>query len=169
MTNDDVEQSLRASEWRLTELRAAIDAGVPWPLSERFDHAPEATWGPPELLAHLVEMIPYWQAELARVAAGSPDGTPVPFGRIATDADRLANIERLRQESIEHLYRAFEEALDGFITTWAGWSAEDRQRLGVHPVRGEQTVAAEIQRTLVGHLSDHVDQLEGVIGTRADP
>jgi len=38
---------------RLAGYRADLEGASRWPLAERFDHAPEASWGPREVLAHL--------------------------------------------------------------------------------------------------------------------
>ena len=74
---------LSAARDDLLRLEAAVTAGAPWPLSDHFGVEPEAHWGPPETLAHLAEMIPYWTGEMARVLDASDE--PVPFGRVASD------------------------------------------------------------------------------------
>ena len=58
--------------------------------------APEASWGPPEVLAHVAEMLPFWQGEMERDPDGSRRASPVPFGRSASDPIRLGLIERDR-------------------------------------------------------------------------
>ena len=37
----------------LAAQRSRVEAGAPWPLSERFDTTPEAYWYPPEVLGHV--------------------------------------------------------------------------------------------------------------------
>ena len=76
----------------LAALEPAVRAGEPWPLSASIGVEPEAHWGPPEVLAHLAEMLPFWLGEIERVLAGSPE--PVPFGRVASNEIRVAVIER---------------------------------------------------------------------------
>ena len=102
MTNDDLPLLLHAAGERLAATRPGVVARAPWPLAERFDDAPEAEWGPNEVLAHVAEMIPFWQGEIERIiagaaaqnvaaaAAGDAMPEPVPFGRVATDGVRLA-------------------------------------------------------------------------------
>ncbi len=79
---------LRDAAEAFLALRPAVLAGAPWPLAADFGHSSEARWGPPEVLAHVAEMLPYWLGEVERIVAAAPD--PVPFGRVATDAVRLA-------------------------------------------------------------------------------
>jgi hypothetical protein len=162
MSNDDVSTLLAAARGRLFSLRPAVERGAPWPLSDHFDHSPEASWGPPELLAHLAEMAVYWDAELTRVAtSGLPE--PVPFGRIATDDDRLDNIRRERTRPPGELFDAIAVALDAFGARWSSWSAAERTRVGIHPARGEITVAAGAERFFGSHLDEHAAQLEGIL------
>ena len=78
----------------LRQPRRPIDAGRPWPLRAVTGDGPEAEWGPPEILAHVTEMLPYWLGEIERVVSGSPE--PVPFGRVSTDQLRSLTIERDR-------------------------------------------------------------------------
>jgi hypothetical protein len=168
MTTDDITAGLDDVRARLAAIRPAIEARAPWPLADRFDHAPEASWGPPEVLGHLLEMVPYWHAGLSAVAAGSADGSPVAFGRVATDEGRLANIERLRTLEPAAAFDQLDAALAAFAATWAGWTATERARIGVHPSRGEISVADGAQRFLIGHIGEHIDQLDASVAAAPD-
>jgi DNA-binding winged helix-turn-helix (wHTH) protein len=99
--DDDFDERLSTASARLAELGPTLLAGDPWPLADRFDHAPEAAWGPREVLAHVAEMLPFWLGEAERVV-DMTDG-PEPFGRIATDDLRVAIIERDRTLPIREL------------------------------------------------------------------
>jgi hypothetical protein len=48
------------------------------------------TWSAAEILAHLVEILPYWAEQARTVAARSEDGAP--FCRTYDDPDRLAAV-----------------------------------------------------------------------------
>jgi hypothetical protein len=163
MPNDALSTHVSVALARLDALRSAVGAGAPWPLSEVFDHTPEAAWGPPELLAHLVEMVPYWHAELERIVAGG-EPEPVVFGRIATDAGRLENIRRERSRPPAVLFDAIARSAAAFLVDWDGWGAAERARVGLHPSRGEITVADAAERMIAGHLEDHAAQLESILG-----
>lgn len=163
MPNDDVTDQLIAARARLEALRPRVDATAPWPLAATFDHTPEAAWGPPELLAHVAEMVGYWDAELGNVAT-SGDPEPVPFGRIATDADRLAYIRRERTRPPAEQFATIATRIDAFLAHWAAWSPAERGRVGLHPSRGEITVAAGAARFIGGHLDEHAAQLEIILG-----
>lgn len=165
MPHDDVADRITTALARFERVRPAVEAGAPWPLSERFDDAPEALWGPPEILAHVEEMIGFWRTELERVVAG--DGAPVPFGRTAADPVRLSTIERDRSLPPGELFDRIGARADRFLAVWGSWTPEQRQRVGVHPRLGETTVEASAGRLIAGHLLDHADQLEATLGSAA--
>jgi hypothetical protein len=163
MRYDAVSDQLLAALARLDALRPAVEGRAPWPLAERFDHTPEASWGPPELLAHLAEMVAYWDAELSRVAtSGEPE--PVEFGRVATDTVRIEAIGRERAVPPGQMFDRISNRIDAFLTRWASWSPAERARIGLHPARGEISVEDGAERFIVGHLGEHATQLESILG-----
>ena len=161
MSTDELDTRLAAASGRMTALGERLAAGGPWPLAERFDHAPEAAWGPREVLAHLGEMLPYWLGEAERIvdmAAG-----PEPFGRIATDDVRLAIIERDRTLPVRELLARVANGLERWQRRWAELDASERDRMGLHPTLGELHVSDIATRFVTGHLEDHLDQLEATL------
>ncbi len=162
MSDDELARRLDAARDRLAGLSPSLQAGEPWPLATRFDHAPEAAWGPPEILAHVGEMLSYWLAEAERVI-GASDGPP-PFGRTATNDARLATIEHDRTLPIAELERRIQDGIDRWQRRWAELEPASRERTGIHVTRGELTVADISNRFVVGHLEEHLDQLAGAVG-----
>lgn len=156
--DDPIATRLSAALQDMDSLRADIAAGGPWPLADRWDDAPETEWGPPETLAHVAEMLGYWDGELSRIAA-SDGSAPVPFGRTADDVDRLGKIESGRQRSTDALFDDIAALGSTFASHWAGWTDTERQRVGLHPTRGEFTVEAGAVRFIISHLEDHARQL----------
>lgn len=151
-------ERLAAARLAYAELAPRVVAGDPWPLADDFGTGPEASWGPREVLAHLVEMLPFWLGELERVVDG--DGTtPMPFGRIADDGVRIGMIGRERTLPLRVLF----ERLDAGIAAWEArlptLTDAERDMVGLHPRSGEMRVEAMADRFVVGHLEDHVVQL----------
>jgi hypothetical protein len=144
-------------------MRRALEAGAPWPVATRFDHSPEATWGPPEILAHLGEMLPYWLGEAERILA-SDDDEPIPFGRLATDDLRLAIISRDRKLPITELQALVQVGIERWRQRLGELDDRDRGRQGVHPTRGVQSVVDVANRFVASHLEEHLDQLAGALG-----
>ena len=161
MSSNDLDRRLAAAGGRATGLGGRLAAGGPWPLAERFDHAPEAAWGPREVLAHLTEMLPYWLGEAERIvdmAAG-----PEPFGRVATDDVRLAIIERDRSLPVRELLARVVNGIERWRRRWAELDALERDRTGLHPTLGELSVSDIAGRFVAAHLEDHLDQLEATL------
>ncbi len=158
---DDLLDRLQAARTGLAATRPAVEAGAPWPIAAVYDDSDEARWGPGEVLAHLAEMAQYWQGEIERVLDGTPE--PVPFGRIATDPVRIGLVGRDRSLPPRVLYDRIDDALGRFDQRWRTLTPADLARRGLHPSRGELTVAEMPDRFIVGHLADHVSQIERIL------
>jgi hypothetical protein len=162
---DDLARRIRDAGTQLGGLRGALVAGEPWPLSEHWGTEPEADWGPREILAHLDEMLVFWVEQLKHVLAGDP-AVATPFGRVASDPRRLARIEEERRMSSDALLDEIGIGADRAATFAASLSAADGKRRGLHATRGEILVGESIERFLVTHFEEHIDQLRGVLDRR---
>jgi hypothetical protein len=164
---DDFDDRLDAAARRLAALGDRLLAGGPWPLAERIDHSPEAAWGPREVLAHLEEMLAYWQGEAERVL--DMTAGPEPFGRVAADAVRLAVIERDRTLPIRELLSRIDAGIDRWRRRWAELDDDERERPGLHQTLGAMSAADIASKFVAGHLEDHLTQLEDSLADRAAP
>jgi hypothetical protein len=159
--DDDLDGRLRVAGADLAATRLGVEAGAPWPMAEVFDHSDEARWGPPEVLAHVSEMLPYWLGEVERILAGPAE--PVPFGRVGTDPVRIAIIGRDRTLPVGELYARIDVDLDRWDARLRSLTPEQLEKLGLHPRLGEMTVAAVVGRMVVGHTAEHAVQLEELL------
>lgn len=150
---------------RLLSLRPRILAAAPWGLAELYGTEDEARWAPPEVLAHVEEMLPFWLGEVERILDGSPDG-PVPFGRVATDVVRIGIIGRDRTLPLRELFARV--AADGarLAARLRELDEADAAREGLHPRMGVMTVAAVLDRFVITHVDDHVNQLSEILAAR---
>jgi hypothetical protein len=162
MSDDELDRRLAAAGDRLAEMGNPLRSGEPWALAERFDHSPEATWGPREILAHLGEMLPYWLGEAERILEGAVQ--PAPFGRVATNDGRLATIGRDRTLPLRELIARVQAGIEHWRQRWSELDAASRGRSGVHVALGALTVEDVATRFVVGHLEDHLDQLAEAAG-----
>lgn len=142
-------------------LREAVVGGEPWPLSDAYGAEPESDWGPKEVLAHVAEMAPYWLAQIDRILAGPPE--PVPFGRVATDPGRIERIGLDRTLPAGELFDRIDRSLGDVAARLEGLDPDHEARLGSHTRLGEMTVVAIFERFIVGHVEDHVRQLEAIL------
>jgi hypothetical protein len=159
---DDQAGRLEAAVAAMLELRPRIEAGAPWPMAELYGPEPEASWGPPELLAHVEEYLPYWLGEIESVLA-SPTGAPTPFGRVATDAVRIGIIGRDRALPLRELFSRIEAGTPRIAARLRELTEAEANRIGLHPARGEMTVREMLEPFLVGHTEGHVSQLQEIL------
>ncbi len=167
MSNGTFAARIEAAGDRLDRLRPGIDAGAPWPLAARFDHDPEASWGPMELLAHVAEMLPYWLGEIERILAAP--ATPVPFGRVGSDPVRIGLIGRDRALPTAELFARIEAWLERWDHRLATLTPAQWTTVGLHPTLGQMTVEAIVERMIAHHLEEHLAQLETILGGRTQP
>jgi hypothetical protein len=146
----------------LMALRDEVEAGAPWPLADVWGVEPEASWGPPELLAHADDYLRYWMGEIERVLAGDAS-QPVPFGRVASDTLRLGVIGRDRSLPLRELFARIEADAARVANRLGQLSEADAARIGLHPTRGEMTIREMTEPFLVGHTEGHVTQLREIL------
>jgi hypothetical protein len=160
MTND-IADRLLAAHAGLDAMRPSVAAGAPWPASDNFGHEPESTWNPPELLAHVAEMLTYWMDQIERILEGYPE--PVSFGRVATDEDRIAAIGRERARPVAELFDRVTSGAQAAAARLRELSADQLERRGTHPTLGEMTVSAVAERMFIRHLGEHEEQLRSIL------
>jgi len=113
-------------------------------------------WDRRQVLAHVAEMLPYWAEQVELVAAGEE----VPFGRVSSNPERIAAIERDRREDPSRLLDRVGDGLGVVLALLERLDDDALAHRGRHQVLGEMTVAAIVDRFLVDHLEEHADQLE---------
>ena len=160
---DDEAARIQAAGAAIEDLREPLEAGEPWPLSDVWGTEDEAHWGPPEVLAHVAEMLTYWRDELSRVVAGDASA-PVPFGRVASDPSRLARIDELRRRPTPELVDEVGARVPEVAWLVALLSPTQAPRVALHPTRGEITVRDSVERFFANHLEEHVAQLRSILG-----
>jgi hypothetical protein len=159
---EDHARRLEAATDALASLEPRIRAGEPWPMSEVFGAEPEASWGPPELLAHVAEFLPYWLGEIERVLEGAP-GEPAPFGRVQTDKVRIALIGRERSLPLRELFSRIRSDSARVAARLRDLDEAEVSRKGLHPTRGELRISDMPEAFLSGHLEGHVVQLREIL------
>ena len=157
---------LEASRAAWPRLRPAVERREPWPLSEAYGAEPESDWGPKEVLAHVAEMVPYWLGQIESILAGAGGRGPVRAGGDGSRAHRpdragpgAAGRRAVRADRRRRWRRA---SLGGRL------DAAPTGRRGIHPRLGEMTVEAIGERFIIGHLEEHVRQLEEILDRRGE-
>ena len=142
------------------ERRLAEHAARPVPsgLTDPDEQSSER-WEAGQVWAHLAEFPAYWLGQIRRVIAQPTHGA-VPFGRVKTDAGRLAAIERERHTDPAALLERVRAALAEAGDAMRSWPPDTWRLVGAHPTLGEMTVERMVDRFIVSHLEEHADQLD---------
>jgi hypothetical protein len=160
---DELTERLATAAADLESLRGSVVRGEPWPLSAAYGAEPESDWGPKEVLAHVAEMLGFWPAQVeAIVAAPAGDGPP-PFGRVATDENRIRRVGDDRHLPADQLFDRIAAESREIRARIAALTPEEQARSGVHVRLGEMTIPAIYERFVVSHLEEHARQLREVV------
>jgi hypothetical protein len=157
---DELLGRLDAVEARLDRLVATATPGLTEP-----DEGTGERWEAGQVWAHIAEFVPYWLVELERVVAGgrAPGAAdPVPYGRTKTDPGRIAAIERDRREDAHALLSRATEGIARVRAFVRELRPETWSVVGLHPTRGEVPVERIVEGSVVEHLEEHADQLDGL-------
>jgi hypothetical protein len=125
------------------------------------DPGGEERWEAGQVWAHLAEFPAYWLTQAQRVVA-LPTNEPVPFGRVKTDAARIAAIERDRHTDPSALLDRVRGSLAEVTDAARTLPPEAWARRGMHPTRGEMTVQQIFETFIANHLEEHADQLDSL-------
>ena len=160
MTSDARLTRLEAVERRLAHLAARETR--PDALTDP-DGATGERWEAGQAWAHLAEFPGYWLEQMRIVVAGyDPAGEPVPFGRVKTDAGRLAAIERDRSTDRGALMARGAAGIAAVAAELRHLPDDASAARGVHPTLGVMALDQILERFIVGHLEEHADQLESI-------
>lgn len=120
-------------------------------------------WDAHQVWGHLTEFVEYW-IEIFGEVIDAFEGEPIAFGRPLDDEIRLAGLKHGQRFEFDRLWEELRHDLNDlreFLRRLPA-SADDVQGLRGD---GEQLSMAElIDRYLVGHLEEHVAQLEALQG-----
>jgi hypothetical protein len=154
---DELTLRLQCVVVRLEELAGA----PPAPGLTEPDQPSGEQWEWGQVWAHLAEFIPYWLGQIAIVVAA--DGSdPVPFGRIRTDPERIAAIERDRDRPASETWARMLGQLADLWNLIDHLPDEAWAKCGLHPTLGVMDMPRIFDEFLVGHLEQHSAQLDGL-------
>ena len=144
---------------RLDAVRARLDA-----LAERDLHGltspDEKTgeqWEAGQVWAHLAEFGDYWLGELDKVLAGATE-----FGRVKTDPERIAAIERDHHTPLPELIARVHASMGRLRWRLASLPDDAWALTSHHQTLGDMTIDDQMQHFHVGHYEEHADQLESL-------
>jgi hypothetical protein len=154
-------ERIRTARDNLVRMRSRVELSAPPPesLPRHRD------WVGREILAHINEMLPYWQGEIERVLVGPVE--PVPFGRQPTDIVRTLTVDRDRTLPISEIYARLDNSIERLLRRLLELDERQVARRGLHKQRGELTVRQIVEVMIAAHLEDHCRQLAAALDAEA--
>ena len=142
------------------ELNALLDGPVGALYAEKLYQKPgENEWTVMENLAHIVEFMPYWGNEAAKLVAQPGQ----KFGRTIGDEARQAALSEHGHDSLAQSRAALPGSYARLDTVLSELKDSDLELKGVHPRFGEQTLEWFIDDFIVKHLRDHTMQIKACL------
>lgn len=144
------------------ELQRMAAAAVASGAQTEPDPSTGQRWDAGQVLAHVAEILPYWVVQMRGLVAV---GSGRPFGRTATDGARAAAIERYRNEPVESLLARIGDGIDDVLAFLKAAGEKDLAVQGLHSTIGEMSVRQILERLIVDHFEEHVEQIKSLAGT----
>lgn len=120
----------------------------------------ENEWSVMQVLAHLVEMIPYWLGHCQTLAAAD---APPQFGRTQESPERLAGVARGETRSLDQLMSELGDEVQAAARAIRRMTPDERDRRGIHLKRGAMSVAEVIEMYIVAHAEEHLAQVRATL------
>lgn len=117
-------------------------------------------WESGQVWAHLAEFGDYWLDELDCVLHATK--WPVPFGRVKTDAGRIAAIERDRSVAVPELVARIDRSMARLEDQLRRMTNYDWEKTGLHSTLGVMSIDDQLQHFHIGHYEEHADQLDSL-------
>jgi hypothetical protein len=118
-------------------------------------------WSVMQILGHMVEMIPYWLGHCRVLIAATAE--PPVFGRGPNAPERMAGIERGSNGDPKELLGLLNDEVEAAARAIREMSAAERSKKGLHIKLGELTVADSVERFIVAHAEEHLEQIRAAL------
>ena len=161
-TNPKIAAIRQDAETSYGALNQLIDGSLAALAPEKLYQEPaENEWTIMENLAHVVEFMPYWANEVAKLVA-EPGRN---FGRVATDERRIKEIADHARDSLPQIKAMLPGSYARLQEVLAHLQDGDLAITGKHVRYGEKTLEWFIEDFITGHLRAHNKQIEEAIRT----
>ena len=151
----DVQQSYEA-------LNQLIDGSLSELPSDKLYLSPaDNEWTIMENLAHIVEFMPYWGDQIAKLVVQPGQN----FGRVQQDERRLSEIRSHAHDSLAQIEALLPESYASLKRVLTNLRDSDLELTGVHSRYGEKTLEWFMEDFVTGHLRAHLAQMRAALDT----
>ncbi len=152
-----IRQDMQQSYDALNQL---IDGPLAQLLPEKLYQSPsENEWTVMENLAHILEFMPYWGDQIAKLVARPGQN----FGRVQQDERRLKEIRDHAHDSLAQIKALLPASHARLQEVLANLQDSDLQLTGVHSRYGEKPLAWFMEDFVTGHLRAHLVQMKAAL------
>ena len=131
-------------------------------VASRLRTAPgENEWSAMQTLGHMTEMIPYWLNHCRILIAAT--GEPPTFGRTPGSPERLAGVAHGATAQPDVLLSQLQDEVRSAASTIRKLPMAERSKRGIHPGKGEMTVAEVLESFIVSHAEEHLAQVQSAL------
>jgi len=116
----------------------------------------ENEWTIMQILAHVVEFMPYWAGEIEKLLAAPGQN----FGRTAQDERRLKAIIEHETDSLQQIKAALPGSYSRLEAVLGKLKDTDLELTGQHVRYGEKSLEWVVEEFESRHLSGHVEQIK---------
>ena len=148
-----------------TSVQELVDTVEALPQQVLYAEPAPSEWPVMSILAHVVELMPYWARQALDVSRRSADGQP--FGRTHDDPDRIGAVQQHGQDSLDSILPRLRTACTEAIDTLQQIPADRWTRTARHANRGDMTVEQIVDQFLVSHVEEHLTQARQAITAAA--
>ena len=152
-----IQQDIQQSYDALIRL---IDGPLSQTPSEKLYESPgNDEWTIMENLAHIVEFMPYWGDQIAKLVAHPGQN----FGRVQQDERRLKEIRDHAHDSLAQIKAILPPSHASLQAVLATLHDSDLELTGVHSRYGEKPLAWFMEEFVTGHLRAHLVQMQAAL------
>jgi hypothetical protein len=157
VSNPRIEEIRHRVRVAYNELNQLLDGPIASMDTARIYHSPEpGEWTIMQNLAHIIEFLPYWGNEAAKLVAHPGQ----KFGRTRQDEGRVRAIAEHGSDSLAQARAALPESYEYLDKVLRQLQDSDLELTGHHPTWGEHNLAWFIDESVAKHLEDHVLQIK---------
>jgi hypothetical protein len=144
-----------------TSVQELIDTAEALPGQVLYAEPEPSEWPVMSILAHVVELMPYWAKQALEVSSRAEDGQP--FGRTHDDPDRIGAVQQHGRDSLDSMLPRVRSACTEAVQTLRQIPPDRWTRTARHANRGNMTVEQIVDQFLVSHVEEHLSQARAAI------
>ncbi|HLZ60930.1 MAG TPA: DinB family protein [Ktedonosporobacter sp.] len=158
--NPNVEVIHRRVRTSYDELNRLLDGPLATMDTTKVYRSPgSGEWTIMENIAHIVEFLPYWADEIAKLVAHPGQN----FGRTQQHEGRLRAIQEHGADSMNQARAALPASYKHMETVLSSLKDSDLELTGLHSKFGEHKLSWFIEDFVTKHFEDHIEQIKSCL------